>query len=310
MLKAKVADKFHTIEQGLMFVKDMPKDEGMLFVFSRAQRLSFWGKNTFIPLDIAFVDHNNTIRKIANIKPFCLDPVVCDDRCVYAIEANAGYFKENSISEGDVIDIDRPSFKDDAHITFRKTKDSASKQGKTKEGQTAPVGAVPPTVPKNVGSPEPGQPMATQPNDAEQPEPQNLPALGPEDIGKYLEDDLEAADDQVQDGLDGDIDQTPEEQPPTDENPEGYPVFANVFEAMEWAEKNGEVVRINYRTKKGTALVRDVEPHGRFHAQSTKREILVTYDETIDGIRAFIATNVGNWAFVGRKFQKKFVVRA
>jgi predicted DNA-binding transcriptional regulator YafY len=148
--------------------------------------------------------------------------------------------------------------------------------------------------------------------ETEQPEmqDQNLPTVGPEDIGKYLEDALEEEDSQVSDGLDGDIDQQAPEEQPSQESDEGYPVFENVFEAMEWAEKNGEVVRINYVTKKGTALVRDIEPHGRFHSESTKREILVCYDETVDGIRAFIATNVGNWAFVGRKFQKKFVVKA
>ena len=308
MLKVKVADSPHLWERGLMFVKSMPKDEGMLFVFKRAEKLGFWGSNTFIPLDIAFVDHNLTIKKIGNIEPFSLDMVRSGVDCIYAVEANAGYFVENDVTVGDVIEIDRPSFKDEASVSFRKTsKDSASKQGKIKESQVGIVPAV-----KKPGEETIGQPIidhtSAQPNEMID---QNLPTVGPSDIGQYLEDDFDTqdSDQQVEDGLDGKIDGEPQDdEPPTQETE--YPVFENVFDASEWAEKNLEVVRINYTTKHGRALIRDVEPHGRFHSESTKKEILVTYDETVNGIRAFIATNIGNWAFVGRKFQKKFVVKA
>lgn len=319
MLKAKVADSPHKIEQGLMFVRDMPQDEGMIFLFPSPRTLTFWGKNTFIPLDIAFVDLNDTIVKIAKIEPFCVDPISSEVRCGIAIEVNAGYFDNDGISVGDKIVIDRGSFKDDAHITFRKTtKDSASDQKKIKESQSIGVGTSP-----VVGKPRQdstGAPIAiVDKNSLEQGQPeqeQNLPIVSPSDIGQYLEDDFEdEVDEQPQDGLDGNVDQQSQqdilEEPKnkTDE-PKEYPVFSSAFEATEWAEKNNEVVRINYTTKRGRQIVRDVEPHGKFHSESTKREIMVSYDETVSGIRAFIMSNVGDWSFVGRQFQKKFIVKA
>lgn len=315
MLKAKVADTPYTLSQGLMYVTNLPEDRGMLFVFKRADNLSFWGMNTFIPLDIAFVDSTLTIRKIASIKPHSLDAIKSDIKCHMAIEANAGYFAENSVSEGDKVVIDDGFSKGDVHISFVKTsKDSASKQGNTKESQVGgSVGVVPTTPKPQVGAPNPGEPIPGTPQ-ADQAAPQedlNLPTLGPDDIGQYLEDGFDEQEQEVQDGLDGKLDQEP--QPDTTDSPQEqseYPVFSNVFEAMDWAEKNNEVVRINYTTKHGRALVRDVEPHGSFHAESTKRVILVTYDETVGAIRGFIMSNISNWAFVGKQFQKKFIVKA
>jgi hypothetical protein len=88
-----------------------------------------------------------------------------------------------------------------------------------------------------------------------------------------------------------------------------YPTFGTAFEATEWAEENNEVVRISYTTKHGRFLIRDVEPHGKFHSQSTHKEILVTWDETVGDIRAFIVSNISKWAFVKKKFNKKFTVK-
>ena len=310
MLKAKVADTPHKVEQGLMGVKDMPSDEGMVFMFPHAKTLSFWGRNTFIPLDIAFIDIYDTIVKIENIEPFNESPVSSDVRCQVAIEVNAGYFNAHDISVGDKVVIDRGSFKDDAEITFRKTaKDSTAKQGKIKESQVAGT----PVVNKPGENPI-GVPIADQP---EQPTiEQNLPVVSPSDIGQYLEDSFDEEEESPKDGLDGNIDQqSPEgveqpEQPEVDEEQVEFPVFSTPTEATEWAKDNNQVVRIDYTTKRGRHIVRDIEPHGTFHSESTMREILVTYDETVSGIRAFILSNIGNWAFVGRQFQKKFVVKA
>jgi len=91
-----------------MNVQSLPQDEGMLFVFGDTQRLSFWGQNTFIPLDIAFLDDDGVILKIAQIEPHSLQPVSCSG-CSMAIEANAGYFEDNDISEGyRVREVDEP----------------------------------------------------------------------------------------------------------------------------------------------------------------------------------------------------------
>ena len=59
MLKVEIADSPSTLERGLMYRKKLDYDSGMLFVFKRSQNLKFWGRNTYIPLDIAFVNKDN-----------------------------------------------------------------------------------------------------------------------------------------------------------------------------------------------------------------------------------------------------------
>jgi uncharacterized protein len=283
MLKVKIADTPAQLEHGLMFVEHLPEDEGMLFVFKQAQQLSFWGRNTFIPLDIAFIDRNNRIEKISHIKPFCLDKVASNGICTMAIEANAGYFDENGIEAGQHIVIETDDWQRTASISFRKSI--------LKESQMIPIGD---------SAPEQTSPM--KPPTPKNPDPTNLPVIGPNELNDLLEDSFDEPELPEQEGL---------EEPQTEISPEkNYPSFSNAMDAADWAEKNGEVIRINYITRSGRQITRDVEPHGSFHADSTMRQILVTFDETVNDIRAFIFMNVKNWSFIGKQFQKKFIVRA
>lgn len=55
--------------RGLMFVKYLPEDEGMLFVFDEEQPQSFWMKNTLIDLDIVFIDAEKRVTSIADQMP-------------------------------------------------------------------------------------------------------------------------------------------------------------------------------------------------------------------------------------------------
>ena len=88
--------------QGLMFRRQMPQDEGMLFVFEYPQPLSFWMKNTYLPLDIAFVARDGSILNILRMKPLDEGPrYLSQGPALYAIEANAGWFQKNGIKPGD-----------------------------------------------------------------------------------------------------------------------------------------------------------------------------------------------------------------
>lgn len=106
-LKIEIADTPDLQQQGLMFRKNLPNDQGMLFKFRRPQRLSFWGLNTYLPLDIAFIDEDGVIESIERIKPMSMKMVVSQSsRCNRAIETNEGFFKYHGIKPGDKAVID------------------------------------------------------------------------------------------------------------------------------------------------------------------------------------------------------------
>jgi uncharacterized membrane protein (UPF0127 family) len=88
-----------------MFRKSLGDNSGMVFKFSNPQVLNFWGLNTYIPLDIAFVSQDNKIMKIKKIAPLSLKTVSSEVPCAMAIEANDSYFENNRIKEGDTIEI-------------------------------------------------------------------------------------------------------------------------------------------------------------------------------------------------------------
>jgi uncharacterized protein len=64
-----VADTRERSEQGLMFVRDLPADRGMLFPFAPARVVSFWMKNTYIELDMLFIAADGRVVKIIERAP-------------------------------------------------------------------------------------------------------------------------------------------------------------------------------------------------------------------------------------------------
>ena len=88
---------------GLMHREEMPWDHGMLFVYERDQRLSFWMENTLIPLSIAFVSSEGVIKEIADMKPLSRRSVISHQSVRYALEVNQGFFEESGITVGDIL---------------------------------------------------------------------------------------------------------------------------------------------------------------------------------------------------------------
>lgn len=92
--------------QGLMWRREMEENQGMLFVMEQQEMQSFWMLNTYIPLDILFVDELRQIVTIrSNTKPQSLDPVTSDKPALYVVEVNAGYCRKHGISVGDKIEF-------------------------------------------------------------------------------------------------------------------------------------------------------------------------------------------------------------
>lgn len=103
-LKVRVATTPREHARGLMYDENLGKDEGMLFEHPSERGLSFWMKNTKIPLSIAFIRQDGTVSEIRDMKPFGLDSVRSAKPAMWALEVNQGWFDENNVKVGDVID--------------------------------------------------------------------------------------------------------------------------------------------------------------------------------------------------------------
>ena len=91
-------------QRGLMFRKGMELSDGMMFVYERPQPVSFWMKNTSIPLDIIFADEAGVITKIfENARPFSSTSIFGGYDVQYVLEINAGLTKSLGIKTGGLI---------------------------------------------------------------------------------------------------------------------------------------------------------------------------------------------------------------
>lgn len=89
---------------GLMFRQKMQETEGMLFLFDREEEQSFWMKNTFLSLDILYINSKREIVKIyRNTEPFSENSLPSYKPALYVLEVVAGYTQKFGINEGDII---------------------------------------------------------------------------------------------------------------------------------------------------------------------------------------------------------------
>lgn len=91
--------------RGLMFRDKLAADEGMLFVYEREEFLTFWMKNTPLPLSIAFIDQKGRIVDIQDMEPFSLRTHTSARPARYALEMNRNWFQKNGIKVGDLAKI-------------------------------------------------------------------------------------------------------------------------------------------------------------------------------------------------------------
>jgi uncharacterized protein len=122
-------------EWGLMGRTSLPENQGMLFIYPRAQRMSFWMFNTFIDLSIAFIDQHQIVCEMYNMKayPEKMDPkrpvktlsdmkqypysgdemrffrehsTTSKGQYIWALEVNAGWFDKQGVQVGDHMVLD------------------------------------------------------------------------------------------------------------------------------------------------------------------------------------------------------------
>jgi len=100
-----VADEDKEREVGLMNRRSMPADHGMIFVFPQESRLSFYMKNTLIPLDILYLDGDGDVVSVHQMQPLDLTSIPSRAPAKYAIELNLGTAARLGLKPGDHLDV-------------------------------------------------------------------------------------------------------------------------------------------------------------------------------------------------------------
>lgn len=96
-----LANTANSREIGMMWRTQVGRSEGMLFQFPTAHRLSFWMKNTMIPLDIIYVRADGTISQInRNAVPFSLTPIPGREHCIAVLEIGGGEAARQGLAVG------------------------------------------------------------------------------------------------------------------------------------------------------------------------------------------------------------------
>ena len=86
--------------QGLMYRDNVPDGTGMLFVFQDSQPRSFWMANTYVPLDIAYMNPSYRIVDIIAMEPLVTDSYPSDAPAMFALEVRQNWFAEQDITVG------------------------------------------------------------------------------------------------------------------------------------------------------------------------------------------------------------------
>jgi hypothetical protein len=103
-----IADDEYERAQGLMYRYKMSDSVGMLFIMEREEPQSFWMRNTYISLDIIYLNNELEIVKIQKYtQPLTDDPIPSFAKSKYVVEVTGGFCDLNSINEGDYIKYER-----------------------------------------------------------------------------------------------------------------------------------------------------------------------------------------------------------
>lgn len=98
----------HPAEQqtGLMFRQAMGAEEGMVFVFDQPQQMSFWMRNTPLPLDIGYFDTEGVLKEVYPLYPHDERSVASRARNLqFALEMNQGWYRSAGVKPGDRLDL-------------------------------------------------------------------------------------------------------------------------------------------------------------------------------------------------------------
>jgi len=99
-----IADNDEARREGLMWRDSLAENHGMLFVFPYAELQSFWMRNTYIPLDLVYIDERWTITDIHQMAPIVDTVFFRSSKPVpYAVELNQGWCEKHGVDVGDKV---------------------------------------------------------------------------------------------------------------------------------------------------------------------------------------------------------------
>lgn len=102
---AEVAATAEERSEGLMYRDDVPDGTGMLFVFPDNRVRSFWMANTYVALDIAYLDPSFRVVDIVQMEPLVTESYVSSAPAMYGLEVRKGWFAEQGIEVGHQAEI-------------------------------------------------------------------------------------------------------------------------------------------------------------------------------------------------------------
>lgn len=100
-----VAQSEEAREKGLMFRRSMPENQGMIFVFESPRTVAMWMKDTYLSLDMIFVDKDMLVAGVENAKALSEDILHSPGKVAYVIELNAGQAQKYNINHRDRVDL-------------------------------------------------------------------------------------------------------------------------------------------------------------------------------------------------------------
>lgn len=134
MIKIKLGDKEYNVkeaktqeekEKGLINVKELPSNEGMIFYYNEPDLVEIWMKNTLIPLDIIYINEDQEVIAVEHGQPED-DTLLGHDDTMYVVEVNQG----SNIKEGDTLE-----FLDDDDYVMQVLKQDGTSQMDLKGGE-------------------------------------------------------------------------------------------------------------------------------------------------------------------------------
>ena len=107
-IEAELAATMTQIATGMMFRESLDENKGMLFAFSRAREVSYYMKNTKIPLTAAYINAQGKILELHDLEPFNEESVPSSTSDIqFVLEMNQGWFKRHNVGVGALVTTDK-----------------------------------------------------------------------------------------------------------------------------------------------------------------------------------------------------------